>query len=272
MTVSLSLSEHGASWGIAPSTKAFIPGYLALDFATAASALSGTQPVPALQDVNYGAIGELAVQLTHALQELEVFELASALLFANLADVCATQFTHVLNCEVHIATFTAHGAKKQLSREPLAFGTAAAQALHLRQPVCEPDLNLGQVLWADWSQLRQDTGALCMLTTPITSKGRGTGAVTVACSKPWSLNRAARETVDIVASLVAPYMHIKDVRRDLQIAQTLLLDSLPPQVVSHMLERQTMGMTPVLSADGAVQYPRSDDEDSTDEEERSVQR
>lgn len=66
--------------------------------------------------------------------------------------------------------------------------------------------------------------------------------------------------------MIAPYMHIKDVRRDLQIAQTLLLDSLPPQVVSHMLERQTMGMIPVVTSSGGVQYPQSDDSASEDDD------
>lgn len=42
--------------------------------------------------------------------------------------------------------------------------------------------------------------------------------------------RDASEGLELVAALVAPYLQIKEVRRELQVKQTCLRDSLPPSV------------------------------------------
>lgn len=45
-----------------------------------------------------------------------------------------------------------------------------------------------------------------------------------------SVCRGGAETVDIVAAMLAPYMHIKDMRQQLQVKQTCLIDCLPAKV------------------------------------------
>jgi hypothetical protein len=66
-------------------------------------------------------------------------------------------------------------------------------------------------------------------------------------------------TAEVVSQMISPYLRIKDVRRAVQISQTLLLESLPPRVVSHMFERHTMGMVPVVLNRDHLHFPKSDD-------------
>ncbi|KAK9906543.1 hypothetical protein WJX75_003826 [Coccomyxa subellipsoidea] len=80
------------------------------------------------------------------------------------------------------------------------------------------------------------------------SKGKALGTLTIGSSSPNAFAGRWAEAADIVAAMVAPYLHIHDLRQHLEVKQTCLLDCLPAKVASHMLEKRAMGMTPVMQS------------------------
>jgi hypothetical protein len=207
---------------------------------------------------DYEALCNCAELLSSALHETDVLFTAGQSLLSILPPGCVVRLDHILNTATITVTVSPAGKKKDVSCYLPAVDSAVHRAVSWLQPVCSEATHNRSVQFSDWRKMYQEYGLQAFYTVPIANKAAGVGALTIGCSQRANLQRAQQQAATIMAFIVAPYMHIKDVRRSLQIGQTLLLDSLPPQVVSHMMERQSMGMIPVLQPDGHLQYPKSD--------------
>jgi uncharacterized membrane protein YgcG len=61
---------------------------------------------------------------------------------------------------------------------------------------------------------------------------------------------AAAATASAVAALLAPYLALAAVRRQLDVAQTLLADVMPHSVMAGVVERRALGLAPAMFGGG----------------------
>ncbi|BDA46235.1 hypothetical protein COCOBI_08-3270 [Coccomyxa sp. Obi] len=211
---------------------------------------STSDPAP-----DYGDLCDLAVQLTLALLDTDVFEIASKHLISTVPAVTVVRFVHDGSNLAEMVTVQPGGI---LERECC-----------LSRPLIPSDEQwFVPHSYNDTQVLRHQYGAVSIYTAPMQSKGTALGTLTVGSVSPDAFAGRWAETVDIVGAMVAPYLHISDVRRQLGLKQKCLDDCLPAKVASHMLERRSMGMTPVMQPaescwDHGQASSTEDDETST---------
>ncbi|CAL8462375.1 g1908 [Coccomyxa elongata] len=198
---------------------------------------------------DYGDLCDLAVQLTLALLDSDVFKHASNHLISTVPAVAFVRFLHNRSTFTDMVTVQPGGIMERecyLQSHPP--GTDLAEA-HQSLNATTTREEQGPVPYPDsyWQAVKHQYGAASIYTAQMQSKGTSVGTLTVGSVSPNAFaGRRWAETIDIVGAMVAPYLHISDFRQQLGLKQKCLVDCLPAKVASHMLERRSMGMTPVM--------------------------
>lgn len=121
--------------------------------------------------------------------------------------------------------------------------------------------------YSDWRSLAASHAATAFLTVPASVSGRPRASLTVAgaaraaapagAAAPVAFPRppspaaaAAAATASAVAALLAPYLALAAVRRQLDVAQTLLADVMPHSVMAGVVERRALGLAPAMFGGG----------------------